>query len=341
MHGRVFFRLFAMLVAVVFPIAFIAAPAHAAPKPKVTVKASAKSVAAGGSVKLTGKVTKKSKGATVTLQRKDGSAWTNIAKSKVKAKGKYSFTTRPPAGKYAYRVRVAKTKKIKAATSKVAKVTGLMTQSTNYSSSGQTFRVLAQTPAPSGAPVVLQELSNGSWQQIASGTVNASGLANLSTDATTNLVRIHVPAGAASTGGYAPWTSPSIKLTVASAEVNKILSDINAVRANAGKAPLILHDGLSEVAQNWTQYLFDNCVFKHNPNFAKQTPGNWRRAGENIAAGQSVETVVDAWYKSPGHRENMLGDYTHIGIGIVIKTNMSCPAGKRYPTHFTTNFAKY
>lgn len=39
------------------------------------------------------------------------------------------------------------------------------------------------------------------------------------------------------------------------------------------------------------------------------------RTGENVAAGQtSVEAVMDAWMNSPHHRENILGDFTEIGV---------------------------
>ena len=40
-------------------------------------------------------------------------------------------------------------------------------------------------------------------------------------------------------------------------------------------------------------------------------------AGENIAYGhKSAAQVVQAWMDSPGHRKNILGKFTHIGVGI-------------------------
>ena len=40
-------------------------------------------------------------------------------------------------------------------------------------------------------------------------------------------------------------------------------------------------------------------------------------AGENIAYGhKSAAQVVQAWMDSPGHKKNILGDFTHIGVGI-------------------------
>jgi uncharacterized protein YkwD len=49
--------------------------------------------------------------------------------------------------------------------------------------------------------------------------------------------------------------------------------------------------------------------------------GCWR-AGENIAWGSgglgSVRSIFDAWMHSPGHRENILGRYSQIGIGLEV-----------------------
>ena len=49
---------------------------------------------------------------------------------------------------------------------------------------------------------------------------------------------------------------------------------------------------------------------------------NYRTAGENIAQGQRTPgEVMDAWMKSPGHRENILkAEYDSIGVGEVNKT---------------------
>lgn len=48
--------------------------------------------------------------------------------------------------------------------------------------------------------------------------------------------------------------------------------------------------------------------------------GDCWRAGENIAWGSgslgSVHSIFTAWIHSPGHRENILGSYGQIGIGV-------------------------
>src|SRR5207253_2431194 len=41
----------------------------------------------------------------------------------------------------------------------------------------------------------------------------------------------------------------------------------------------------------------------------------FRRAGENVAAGYpSVDAVMKGWMHSPGHRRNILGDFSEIGV---------------------------
>jgi uncharacterized protein YkwD len=50
------------------------------------------------------------------------------------------------------------------------------------------------------------------------------------------------------------------------------------------------------------------------------------RAGENIAAGHlSVDRVMKGWMNSPGHKRNILGGFSEIGVGCAVDE-----AGKRY-----------
>jgi uncharacterized protein YkwD len=48
----------------------------------------------------------------------------------------------------------------------------------------------------------------------------------------------------------------------------------------------------------------------------------FERAGENVAAGQpTVESVMAAWMRSPGHRRNVLGKFSEIGAGVATDRN--------------------
>lgn len=62
------------------------------------------------------------------------------------------------------------------------------------------------------------------------------------------------------------------------------------------------------------------------------------RAGENIAWGTgdlaSVREIFKAWIYSAGHRENILGDYRELGVGMRIGTVEGYPDAHVWTQHF-------
>ena len=49
----------------------------------------------------------------------------------------------------------------------------------------------------------------------------------------------------------------------------------------------------------------------------------WMSVGENIAAGYSDPAeVMDGWMHSDGHRGNILGDFSYIGVGVAEQNGM-------------------
>lgn len=62
------------------------------------------------------------------------------------------------------------------------------------------------------------------------------------------------------------------------------------------------------------------------------------RAGENLAWGTggygSVRAIFRAWMGSPGHRENILGDFTQIGVSLRIGTLAGQPRTRIWTQHF-------
>lgn len=113
----------------------------------------------------------------------------------------------------------------------------------------------------------------------------------------------------------------------------QILVETNAHRQDAGLAPLALIPAMNTVATDWSEEMAKRRTLEHNPQHARQIPSGWTRAGENIAYGYDYHDVTTGWYESPGHRANLLGDYTHIGIGYAVTDD-----GEPY---YTQNFAKY
>jgi len=44
--------------------------------------------------------------------------------------------------------------------------------------------------------------------------------------------------------------------------------------------------------------------------------GAWSGVGENIGFGGSVSVIFDALVGSSGHYQNMVGEWTHMGVGV-------------------------
>lgn len=113
----------------------------------------------------------------------------------------------------------------------------------------------------------------------------------------------------------------------------RILADTNGYRVQAGLAPLTMTRAMNAVATTWSQDMAGRKTMDHNPSYASQMPPGWTRAGENVAYGYAYTDVTKGWYDSPGHRANLLGDYTTIGIGAAKASD-----GRFY---YTQNFGKY
>lgn len=135
----------------------------------------------------------------------------------------------------------------------------------------------------------------------------------------------------------APTPTPAPVPTV-DARVSVIHSAHNAYRLANGKSALALHPGLTSVAQRWSERMAAEQLMYHNPNFVAEAPAGWTRIGENVAytyvtpGVASANHVMQMWQNSAPHRGNMLGDYTHMGIGV---------AERNGATYVTVNFARY
>lgn len=112
-----------------------------------------------------------------------------------------------------------------------------------------------------------------------------------------------------------------------------VLADVNQERTSRGLGALIPSAGIEGPAQTWAQHMAATGQLEHNPNYGDQIPGGWTKAAENIAAGPAPDNVVAVWMNSSGHRANILGDYTHTGIGYAVATD-----GTPY---YVQVFAKY
>ena len=118
----------------------------------------------------------------------------------------------------------------------------------------------------------------------------------------------------------------------------KLVTLINNYRASIGLNRLEVINHISYKSQEHNIYMIDNNVVNHD--YFQQRSNNLvqvlgaQRVGENIAYNyQSAEGALNAWMNSPGHKANIEGQYTHIGISVTIDET----TGKKY---FTNMFMK-
>lgn len=109
---------------------------------------------------------------------------------------------------------------------------------------------------------------------------------------------------------------------------------LNAQRGGAGKAALIYDANLTRDARAWSAVMAPTNSIFHTKSLgddtARSMPG-WKRAGENVGRGWDVAGLHRAFVNSPGHYANIVGDFTHVGVGVVYVADR---------TYVTFRFAK-
>lgn len=101
-------------------------------------------------------------------------------------------------------------------------------------------------------------------------------------------------------------------------ESGTISSLLNQARAGQGLGPLQRMPALDSVALDWANRMAAAATMSHNPSLSTQVPGGWSRLGENVAQGYPTGAAMhDGWWNSSGHRANILGDFTHVGVAFV------------------------
>ncbi|KAA1424766.1 CAP domain-containing protein [Mumia zhuanghuii] len=104
----------------------------------------------------------------------------------------------------------------------------------------------------------------------------------------------------------------------AASESDTITARANAARADEGLAPLVRNPALDAAALDWAREMADDGRLSHNPDLSGAVPSGWQRIGENVAQGYGSGSAMHAgWMGSSGHRANILGDYTDIGVAFI------------------------
>lgn len=106
----------------------------------------------------------------------------------------------------------------------------------------------------------------------------------------------------------------------------QILELTNLHRTSIGKTELARSEEADELAVEHTLYMIEQGSINHD-NFIKRLEilrdqVNADAAGENVAYGYATgETVMEGWLNSAGHKANIEGNYTHVGIAAVKADN--------------------
>lgn len=91
---------------------------------------------------------------------------------------------------------------------------------------------------------------------------------------------------------------------------------VNQSRSSSGLHTLKHDNTAKEKAQAWAEHLAATNKLAHS-NLSSGMDGGWKRLGENVGYGSSIDKVHSQFMSSTGHRNNILsGGYTHVGTGV-------------------------
>jgi len=96
-----------------------------------------------------------------------------------------------------------------------------------------------------------------------------------------------------------------------------VINAINQSRAQHGLPALRENGALNNKADAWARTMRDQCRIWHS-RLSDGAPGGWRKLGENVGRGGSIQTVHVAYMNSSGHRRNILDrSFNQVGAGAV------------------------
>jgi hypothetical protein len=96
------------------------------------------------------------------------------------------------------------------------------------------------------------------------------------------------------------------------------VAKINDLRAGKGLPPLQVNANLVAKARDWSAGMAAAGRIWHST-LSDGVTENWRKLGENVGMGGSVDGLHRAFVNSPYHYENLVDPaFGHVGIGIVM-----------------------
>lgn len=109
----------------------------------------------------------------------------------------------------------------------------------------------------------------------------------------------------------------------------RVLERINAIREEAGLEALSSSPVLARVAREYSREMTVEGFFSHHSpsgedvtDRLRQAGLDYRYTGENIfrvlraTPEHVVDTAVEGWMDSPGHRKNILRGFEETGVGV-------------------------
>jgi uncharacterized protein YkwD len=110
--------------------------------------------------------------------------------------------------------------------------------------------------------------------------------------------------------------------------VQQVFIQTNQFRRSQGLNELTMRNDLNKIAQRHSEDMargrvpFGHGGFYQRDALAKKDIKQLSSFAENVAFGPtSGKQVVDMWKSSPGHRQNLLGRFKYIGVGIAKDRN--------------------
>ena len=117
-----------------------------------------------------------------------------------------------------------------------------------------------------------------------------------------------------------PFMAPDAKADTVSDET-AFVAKINDLRASKGLAPLQVNANLTAKARAWSAGMALAGKIWHST-LSDGVTEDWRKLGENVGMGGSVDGLHTAFVNSPHHYENLVDPaFGYVGIGIVMGGN--------------------
>jgi hypothetical protein len=101
---------------------------------------------------------------------------------------------------------------------------------------------------------------------------------------------------------------------------HEFLRLLNQDRVAAGLPALVSDATLASTSRSWSSTMAAAGKIYHASNLgqiAESIEPAWQKIGENVGVGYDVGGLHTAFMNSPGHRDNIMGGYNRVGIGVV------------------------